>query len=415
VAQCACPHAGSSSVTRCKPDDQLRCKIGGFFGHFSLWHDARRRLLFPEVRRYKVCFLDLLNSFLRKHSGKINKSFTYREVSKHVFAPETFKFAGAVGCVKYSTLHLYHVLMMRSSKLVLGTKEASCGPDVQTRSVVKTFTTVITTGPTPLTKLNLITMECFETVPHLCYTYTIIGPYVPSISLPSPSLYPHPYQLMYLPVSTPTLGLDYKASSSFHRTGCGIHADCIGLKTSTEYRPKYDPCCDPTPTTTIPGPSPTCTQGCQVRIVGTVTSFVDSYEFFHPTSPATHSMFLPSCPFFTEEDYKLVRKTEVPQTATITLTTLQPRYIPLNTEAEEEQDTGVYPCTTTIRPLVSIHGGGTWTEYPNTYTKTETLDCVGCSVVVRPWGGPGPVVRYSATVTDLKTRTETTFVCKATS
>jgi hypothetical protein len=40
---------------------------------------------------------------------------------------------------------------------------------------------------------------------------------------------------------------------------------------------------------------------------------------------------------------------------------------------------------------------------------------VGCSVVVMPWGGPGPVVRYSATVTDLKTRTETTFVCKATS
>jgi hypothetical protein len=79
---------------------------------------------------------------------------------------------------------------MRSSKLVLGTKEASCGPDIQTRSVVKTFTTVITTGPTPVTKLDSITIECFETVPHLCYTYTIVGPYVPSTSLPSPPLPP---------------------------------------------------------------------------------------------------------------------------------------------------------------------------------------------------------------------------------
>jgi hypothetical protein len=213
---------------------------------------------------------------------------------------------------------------------------------------------------------------------------------------------------MYLPATTPALDLDYKASSSFHRTGCGIHADCIGIKTSTEYRPSYDPCCDPTPTTTIPGPSPTCTQGCQIRIVGTVTSFVDSYEFFHPTSPATHSMFPPSYPFSSEYHDKLVRKTEVPQSTTTT-TTLS------KTNAEEEQYTQVYPCTTTIRPLVSIHGGGTSTEYPNTYTETETLDCVGCSVVVRPWGGPGPVVSYQATLTDLKTRTETTFVCKATS
>jgi hypothetical protein len=141
-----------------------------------------------------------------------------------------------------------------------------------------------------------------------------------------------------------------------------------------------------------------------------MTSILDSYEFFHPTSTLIHSMFPPSYPFSSEDDI-LVRRTSAAQPATATP---PPLYVPLHTETEEE-DTKEYPCTTTMPSLVSIHAGGLWTVCPNTVTKTETLDCVGCRVVKRPWGGPGPVVSYQGTVTDLKPRTETTYVCKPTS
>ncbi|KAE9371173.1 hypothetical protein N431DRAFT_545494 [Stipitochalara longipes BDJ] len=284
------------------------------------------------------------------------------------------------------------LVLLALSKLALGTEHDACGPDVQTVGVLKTYTTIITTGPTPVTSLGSINEEFIITAPHLCYTHTILAPYT---------------------LST---------------TQCIKVAECMTQKTLTEYRPKHDTCCESTPTTTLPSPSPICKLGCGTKILGTITITLDSYEFFHPTTTST--IFPPLYPSsnpsldYSEDNYndgyKLAKKsanTEFhPASATPPPLSVALISSP-GTEADvpEEEDTKSYPCTRTVRQMVTMHGPGTFTFCPNTYTTTQTLDgCDGCRAVIQQWGGPGPKVSYSATVTDLSTRTETNYVCQAT-
>ncbi|PMD36213.1 hypothetical protein L207DRAFT_533095 [Hyaloscypha variabilis F] len=282
------------------------------------------------------------------------------------------------------------LLVLLAIKSVIGTEQDSCGPDIQTIGVLKTYTTIITTGVTPITSLDSLTEESLLTAPHLCYTHTVLAPYTLS--------------------TTPCIKI----------------AECLTVKTLTEYRPRHDTCCDSTPTITLPSPSPVCKLGCGTKIIGTTTITLDSSAFFHPISTST-ALVLPQpdpsiAPtlIYSEDNYndgyKLVKK--APSTVIHPASATPPPLsvdLTLTGDVLEEEDTVSYSCTRTMRQMVTLYGGDTSTFAPNTYTTTETMDgCDGCTLVTQHWGGPGPVVFYSATVTDPSTRTATRFVCKPT-
>jgi hypothetical protein len=150
----------------------------------------------------------------------------------------------------------------------------------------------------------------------------------------------------------------------------------------------------------------------------TITVTLESSEYFNPlrTTSRAHSNYLseyptplpPSSSDTDPDDYKLlIRKTAIEARPSATP---PPLYIPLNSDSPEEEDD--YPCTTTYFRAVLFTSGPTRTIFPNTYIKSQTLDCVACKVYERV--DHGPVVIYDATVTNWETSTSTTFVCAPT-
>jgi hypothetical protein len=76
--------------------------------------------------------------------------------------------------------------MYGNSKLALGSavpgaREDTCGPEVQTIPIVQTITKVIEAGPTTATSLDYITKDGLTTIPHSCFTYTVLTPWAHSM------------------------------------------------------------------------------------------------------------------------------------------------------------------------------------------------------------------------------------------
>jgi len=244
--------------------------------------------------------------------------------------------------------------MLLAAKLAIGSEILNARDDIESY-------------PIPVTTVDYIAEDSVTTVPHSCYTHMIEGPWV----------------------NTETGSL-----SSTRR--CGIHADCIIDFTKTYYVPKHDPSCLETPTITTPGPSPSCTKGCQVRTVASVlvtTTADPSENYLVKKASPTPLSFNPGGPL---------------RPATT--------FLPGGLEIAAAPSVADPTCTTVFRHMGSMEHGPTKTVYANVVVTYSTLEgCAGCEVVTRNMGGLGPVAIFSTTVTDVATSTSTSFVCAATS
>jgi len=143
-------------------------------------------------------------------------------------------------------------------------------------------------------------------------------------------------------------------------TGCGLHADCFLITTTTISEPPVDRCCKTTPTSLVPGPCPTCQVGCG-----------ESIETVFTTVPT-------------------------PTAATL---------------YKDSVET-ITPCTTTLFRVNDFTFGPTSTVYTSTVTETSGLQCQPwCEIVTKNIGGVGPVAIFTTTITATVPETTTTFTC----
>jgi hypothetical protein len=154
-----------------------------------------------------------------------------------------------------------------------------------------------------------------------------------------------------------------------------------------------------------PGPSPTCTKGCQVDTVAivTVTTTVDDEadpvenRLVKKASPTALS-FNPGGPMLP---------------ATLSLSGLL--FTGVADEVAAATSSVADPtCTTVFKHMGSMDLGPTSTVYANVITTYSTLEgCTGCEVVTKNLGGVGPKAIFTTTVTEVATSTSTSFVCSA--
>jgi hypothetical protein len=262
---------------------------------------------------------------------------------------------------------MYGSSKLAQSSVVVGAREDVCGPAIQTIPVVQTITKVIESGPTPVTNLDYITQESFITVPHSCFTYTILTPWAPGNIPPQFSI--------RILTEGPKAATANASVSGLH---CGIHNDCETVSTTTIYAPPHNSCCRNTPTIQVASPSPTYTKVCRIN---TITEIVTL------DSPSQQYLIKKATP--TEPPFPLVAATSSVEAAPI--------------------------CTTVFRHMAEMQFGPTKTIHPNVYIESVILGCIGCTVVTKNIGGLGPVAIFTTTVTDEATSTSTSFVCRTAS
>lgn len=170
------------------------------------------------------------------------------------------------------------------------------------------------------------------------------------------------------PCYTRTVTTRNTGSECHPLTTCGIIAECILETTQYVTVPSSNACCATTPTTSVPGPCPTCQTGCATDTITVVVT-------------ASRSSVSPSSSAPTP--------TPAPTSSSVS-------------------------CPRTVF-FYSATEGPTRTIYAATSTKTVLENCGGCtSLVARNILGVGPVVIFNATVTEKKATTVTQYACSLT-